>query len=124
MARYFTLEEANATVEQIRPWIKEILETRQRIMDRMPEVWPVVARSLGNGGSPIASAVDRDYRRIDDLYHRILDLGVEIKDVNTGLVDFRSLRDEREVYLCWQYGEDRIRYWHDIEAGFAGRQPL
>jgi hypothetical protein len=124
MDRHFTLAEANAVVEQIRPWIKEILDTRQRILDRMPEVWPVLARSLGNGGSPIASAVDRDYRRIDDLYHRITAMGVEIKDVNTGLIDFPSLRDDRVVYLCWQYNEERILYWHDIEAGFAGRQPL
>ena len=49
---------------------------------------------------------------------------VFLKDPRTGLVDFRSVRDGRVVYLCWRLGEDRIRYWHDLDAGFAGRQPL
>ncbi|MDE0506470.1 MAG: DUF2203 domain-containing protein [Candidatus Poribacteria bacterium] len=47
-----------------------------------------------------------------------------IKNIDPGLVDFPHLRDGREVYLCWQFGEDEIRYWHDVDAGFAGRQPL
>jgi hypothetical protein len=49
-------------------------------------------------------------------------MGVEIKDLTTGLIDFRGLRDGHEVYLCWQYGEADIRFWHEIESGFAGRQ--
>ena len=51
-------------------------------------------------------------------------LGIEIKDFERGLCDFPHLRDGRVVYLCWQKGEDAIEWWHDIEAGFAGRQPL
>jgi hypothetical protein len=124
MPHYFTVNEANAVVDTLRPWIKEILETRQRILDRMPEVWPAVNRSLGNGGNPIASAVDRDYRRIDVLYKQILATGVEVKDINTGLLDFLSLREGHEVYLCWRYDEKEILYWHELDAGFAGRTPL
>jgi len=47
-----------------------------------------------------------------------------VKDLTIGLIDFVALHDGREVYLCWQYGEESIQFWHEIEAGFAGRQPL
>jgi hypothetical protein len=51
-------------------------------------------------------------------------MGVELKDIEEGLVDFRSMRDGRIVYLCWRQGEDTIAFWHELDAGFAGRQPL
>jgi hypothetical protein len=51
-------------------------------------------------------------------------MGVLIKDINTGLLDFPAIRDEREVYLCWKFGEDDIAFWHEIEEGFAGRQSI
>jgi hypothetical protein len=53
-----------------------------------------------------------------------MDMGVLIKDINTGLLDFPSIRDDHEVYLCWLYGEERIAFWHEIDAGFAGREPI
>ena len=56
--------------------------------------------------------------------HRIQDTGALIKDINIGLLDFPALRDGREVYLCWQYGEGDIAYWHEIDAGYEGRQPI
>ena len=52
------------------------------------------------------------------------EIGCELKDVHTGLLDFRSLREDRVVYLCWRLGEDEIRFWHELDTGFAGRQPL
>ena len=66
----------------------------------------------------------QDFERFDALIHQIQDTGVLIKDINIGLLDFPALRDEREVYLCWQYGEDEITFWHEIDAGFAGRQSI
>ena len=61
---------------------------------------------------------------LDRIAQEILSLGVEIKDFEQGLCDFPHWRDGRVVYLCWQRGEDRIEWWHDTDAGFAGRQPL
>ena len=58
------------------------------------------------------------------LIHQIHEMGVLLKDASKGLCDFPYIRQERLVYLCWQLGEERIEYWHDIEAGFAGREPL
>jgi len=64
------------------------------------------------------------FDRLDDLLHHILATGAQVKDINTGLLDFSALKDGREVYLCWRYGEEEIEYWHEVEAGFAGRQPI
>jgi hypothetical protein len=66
----------------------------------------------------------QDFEKLDALIHGILETGVLIKDINLGLLDFPALRGGREVYLCWQYGEGEIAFWHEIEAGFAGRQPI
>jgi hypothetical protein len=121
---YFSLEEANAIIEQIRPIFTQILEIRKEILDRRPEVWPALARMAGNGGNKAASEVERDFMRLDALLRQVLKTGVVVKDINTGLVDFLSLREGEEIYLCWQYGEDKIHFWHGLDAGFAGRQPI
>jgi hypothetical protein len=122
--RHFTLEQANAIVDAIRPLLAEILEIRRTILERQPEVWPVLAKAAGDGGSRQASEVAREFSRLDGLVREIQATGAILKDLNTGLVDFTSLREGREVYLCWQYGEEQIRYWHELDAGFAGRQLL
>jgi hypothetical protein len=124
MPKTFTFEEANAALEFIRPIMAEIIQIRASILERQPEAWPVIEKAAGNGGSKVASGVALDFARLDALLHQILDTGAEVKDINTGLVDFRSLREGREVYLCWKAGEDQIGFWHDLDAGFAGRQAL
>jgi hypothetical protein len=122
--RYFTLDEANAIVAMIRPLLGEILEIRRDILAMRPSVWPVVEKAAGNGGSKEASELAREFQRVDELVREIIVTGAELKDLNSGLVDFLALRDEREVYLCWRYDENEIKYWHELEAGFAGRQLL
>jgi len=124
MPRYFTLEQANAALETVRVLMEQIQSIRQDILARQPEVWPVVERATGNGGNRAASLLAFDFERLDDLVHQIMDTGALIKDLDTGLVDFPALREGHEVYLCWQFDEPRIDFWHEIDAGFAGRQPI
>jgi hypothetical protein len=124
MPHYFTLEEANTALEVIRPLMDEVQKIRQKILTTQPETWSAIERSAGNGGNPALSKLVKSFDRLDDLLHQILATGVQIKDINTGLMDFSALRQGREVYLCWRYGEKQIEYWHEIEAGFAGRQPI
>ncbi len=124
MPRYFTLEEANLALVLIRPLMEEIREIRQNIMATQPETWSAIERSAGNGGNPEMSRLVKSFDRLDDLLHRIQRAGVQVKDLNTGLLDFPALRDGHEVYLCWQIGEKQIEYWHEVDAGFAGRQPI
>jgi hypothetical protein len=79
---------------------------------------------VGNGGSRKAGAVLADFEKIQRAVKAIEGLGLQLKDINTGLIDFLSERDGREVYLCWRFDEPRVAHWHDLDAGFAGRQPL
>jgi len=61
---------------------------------------------------------------MNGLIEKVQGMGVELKDVEVGLIDFRSIREGREVYLCWQLGEEHVTHWHELDTGFAGRQPL
>ncbi len=122
--RYFTLEEANSALEVIRPLMNEVQSIRAGIIEHRPEIWPAIEKSAGNGGNPVLSKLVKDFERLDSLLHRILATGAQIKDINTGLLDFSALRAGHEVYLCWKYGEDKIEFWHELDAGFAGRQPI
>jgi hypothetical protein len=124
MPRYFTLPEANEALLTIRPLMEEIQAIRREILARQPEVWPVVERAAGNGGSQAASRLVREFERLDALVHKIMETGALFKDINLGLLDFPALKEGREVYLCWKYGEGDIAFWHEVEAGYAGRQPI
>ena len=121
---YFTLQEADAALEIIRPIMEEIQSIRSKIIARQPDIWPAIERSAGNGGNPTLSKLIKDFERLDDLLHRILATGAQVKDINIGLLDFPAWRKDHEVYLCWKYGEGKIEFWHEVAAGFAGRQPI
>jgi hypothetical protein len=123
-ARYYTVAEANALLPSLRPIVKELLDARQRIVDAEPELWPVLEKAVGNGGSKKAGAVLSDFEKIQQGAKAIEGMGLQIKDLNGGLIDFLSEREGRDVYLCWRFDEPRVAHWHDLDAGFAGRQPL
>jgi hypothetical protein len=124
MGRYYTVAEANAALRWVRPLVGEMLAIRQRIVERQPEVWPILSKAAGNGGGKAASELSGDFERLDEMVRKLKAADIELKDINTGLIDFRGLREGREVYLCWQYGEERVLYWHELHTGFAGRRPL
>jgi hypothetical protein len=106
---------------RLRDEVAEVEETRAQLA-ALPE------RQRHNGRAPEAARLEQRVAElvgsINALIERIQGFGVEIKDVGTGLVDFRAMRDGRVVYLCWRLGEPHIAFWHELDAGFAGRQPL
>lgn len=124
MPQYFTLQQANEALDIIRPLMDEVQEIRRKILESQPEAWTAIEKSVGNGGNSTLSRMIHDFEKLDALVHRILDTGALIKDVNMGLLDFPALRDGHEVYLCWQFGEQDIAFWHEVDAGYAGRQPI
>ena len=124
MPKFFTLQQANETLKTIRPLMDELQAIRQHILEKQPEAWTAIEKSIGNGGNPTLSRMVQDFEKLDALVHQILDTGVQIKDVNLGLLDFSARKDGREVYLCWQHGEGDIAFWHEVDAGYAGRQPI
>lgn len=124
MPQYFTLQQANEALVIIRPLMDEVQAIREKILANQPEAWPAIEKSAGNGGNKTMSKIVEEFERLDALIHQILDTGAQIKDINIGLLDFSALRDGREVYLCWKQGEGDIAFWHEIDAGYAGRQPI
>ena len=129
--RTFTLEEANAALDEIRPLAERMVEHRRALHGAL-ERWNELTQRLGgNGGgiSPVElregqEAVQREAAAVAECVEAITGLGALVKDLDQGLVDFPSLRDDQTVLLCWHVGEDEIRYWHGLEEGFAGRKPL
>jgi hypothetical protein len=129
--RYFTPEEANDALAIVRPLAEELIAHRRVLRaaeGRRAELNRLVA---GNGGSvdtgefaAIEQEASREAEEIARCISRIQELGVLVKDVDVGLVDFPALRGDEEVLLCWQVGEDEVAYWHGLQDGFAGRKPL
>lgn len=123
--RLFTLEEANALLPEVRRLFRQIDEATAILQRLSPEVKRASEHAADGGGGTVyggqyANALTGFLASIQE----ILSYGIEIKDFERGLCDFPHVRDGKTVYLCWQRGEESIEWWHDIDAGFAGRQPL
>jgi hypothetical protein len=121
---YFTVAEANTLLPRVKAVVSDLLDARQRILDAQPDLWPVLEKAIGNGGSKKAGELLVEFERIESSVNALSEMGCILKDINSGLVDFPTIRNGREVLLCWRYDEPEVGFWHDAEAGFAGRQPL
>jgi len=106
----------------VRPIMEEMMQIGGQIREHQPDLWALVEKTAGNGGNPALGKMLKDFDRLDALLHQIQGLGIQVKDLEIGLIDFFAWHDEHEVLLCWKFGEDSVQYWHEIEAGFAGRQ--
>ena len=129
--RHFTPEEANAELEHVRPLVEQLVAERKEHALALERQEELERKIRGNGGgippAELASAtaeVDGVARRLAHLVDEIASHGAEVKDLDTGLIDFPALRRGETVLLCWQLGEDEIEWWHTVEDGFAGRRPL
>lgn len=122
--KVFTLEEANAMLPQLRRLFVALKDERGILQRLSAEAKRAHAQATENGGTPYGQQYVNALFQVMDHLQTIASLGVEIKDMDRGLCDFPALRDGRIVYLCWLLGEDRIEWWHDLETGFTGRQPL
>jgi hypothetical protein len=122
--KHFTLEEATALL----PRVEELLRELQGVRDELALHWeaavPVLRAARTNGGGKEAGPYLDDLRALNARIRQLAELGVQLKDLDQGLVDFPAWRDGEEVLLCWHLGEERIAFWHDLESGFQGRQPL
>ena len=128
----FTLEEAQALLPVLESLLKRAIEAKQAAEEIEGELQQLRQRIFLSGGMFIdVAAVGRQRAALEALVQRAQDavaeidsIGVQVKDLETGLLDFPCLLDGETVLLCWRTGEQRIEYWHTIEAGFRGRQPL
>jgi hypothetical protein len=127
----FTLDEAEALLPQVRDELLAMQVCKREVDELRGSFEDAAHKSAGNGHVQDESGLGDKRRRAETLVEqinerlaRINGWGVELKGIEEGLIDFPSRRDDRIVYLCWRLGEDHITWWHEIDAGFAGRQPL
>lgn len=130
-ARYFTPEEANDQLERVRPAAEALVAHRRAMSAAAGRRARLVQRIAGNGGDfdpqeprTLEEQFEREGEAVERCLQELEKLGVQVKDLDRGLVDFPALRDGEEVLLCWQVGEDEVGFWHGLEEGFAGRKPL
>ena len=124
--KLFTLEEANSLLPSVRRIVKSIQKSHRRLASFNAKSRHA-AEGAENGGGGMPEGQQYAELLVDLSTHteKLESLGIQIKDYRQGLIDFPSMRDGRVVLLCWKADEgDQVEWWHDIEAGFAGRQPL
>jgi hypothetical protein len=128
--RYYTLAEANAMLPELTHVLQQLqAQGRQQAMvqGRIAEVTRTV-KSNGHHNpieDPMVTQASRTLSEgLRDGIQQLVEWGIELKDLQTGLVDFPARREDRDVYLCWRLGEDEVGYWHEIETGFDGRMPV
>jgi len=129
--RHFTPEEANAALAEVRPLVERMVAHRLAHVEALARQEELEGRIRGNGGgippatlAEAAGEVEREARALGRTIDELNEHGVQVKDVDEGLIDFPALRRGETVLLCWRLGEDEIRYWHSLEEGFAGRREL
>ena len=119
--KHYSIREANDLLVYLAPALVELRE-KYELAARIKEEMERAAAS--NGGSEEKGRWTRTLARVDELFDKLKDWHIEVRDITTGLVDVPTIIDGRDAYLCWRLGEDSVRYWHFPEEGFPGRKPL
>ena len=122
--KLFTLDEANAFVPQLLDLVPRIQKLSISLNNDFPDIKNAREKAKWNGGSDQGVDYLNAVLKYNDLMHMIEGMGCEVKGIREGLVDFPSLREGREVYLCWRMPEKEILFWHDLNTGFSGRKPI
>ena len=121
--RHYTLEEANAALGRVVELLDGLRSARERLGDKEARAALSEAAPANGGGEP-GRVVSEAFLALRDALTELQAGEIVLRDLDRGLVDFPALQDGREIYLCWQEGEDEIEFWHEPEAGFAGRRPI
>ena len=134
--KYFTVDEANRMLPLVRPIVTDVIRQWEVVRDLEQRLTTVDRRKSAGAGSEsdgpdlyeeeLAQSrgqLDAEKASLNGYLEELEDLGVELKGAD-GLCDFPSLRDGREIYLCWRLGEPEVAHWHELRGGYAGRQPL
>ena len=130
--RIFTLPEAERTRREVEPFLLEAIDLRKKLAVLEQELTAVSTRIMMMGGVlvPYGKLAEKrmEHQSLAEVMksnlEKILSTGCLIKDLDIGLLDFPAVINNEEVYLCWKLGEDRIRYYHRQDEGYAGRKPL
>jgi hypothetical protein len=121
--RHFSVDEANGMLPELGAVLRELREAKRLVADAEAHEALGEAAPTNGGGSP-GRQVGEAFLELRRLLLALEDAGIVVRDIDRGLVDFPALIEGREVFLCWELGEDRVAHWHDLEDGYRGRQPL
>jgi len=130
MPRYFTVDGANEALARLRQWFPRLQARRRRLDEVQRQLAELAVKAAANGNllEEEVHTTQREAQRLveelNKLIAKVNGLGCELKDIEQGLLDFPAMREGREVYLCWRLGEEDVAFWHELQAGFGGRQPL
>ncbi|MBI3415698.1 MAG: DUF2203 domain-containing protein [Verrucomicrobia bacterium] len=122
-AKHYTLDEAQALLPRVRDWLERIAQNRRRLEDSEARLAPLLAEGTDCGGPAVTKWVCA-LLEIKLCLGEFAQRHIQIKDLDRGLIDFPALRGTKEIFLCWEKDEDDIEFWHDLESGYAGREPL
>jgi hypothetical protein len=121
--RHYTVEEANALLPRVKPLLQRLRDAKDMLTDE--EAHEVLAESAPtNGGGERGRQVGEAFLEVRRLVETIQEAGIVIRDIDRGLIDIPTIRDDREVYLCWELGEDDVEWWHELDSGYRNRQPI
>jgi hypothetical protein len=121
--RHYTVEQANAALEWVAERIERLRAARVGLNDEEARAALSEAAPTNGGGGP-GRVVSDAFLEMRNALVELQAMEVVLRDLDRGLVDFPSIRDGREVFLCWEEGEEEIGFWHDLDAGYGGRRPL
>jgi len=129
--RLFTVEQANASLPLVRAIVTDLSRLSREVAERRERLALLSAGHSKSANDPYAEELaqieeelDKDSQQLQEYVDELLELGVEPKSGTEGLVDFPAMIDDRLVYLCWRLGEPEVLHWHELDAGFSGRQSL
>jgi len=122
-SNHYSLEEARALLPQVRKWLDDL----ERLQQQLEPLNKRSASMMGLGddiGGDTVNTLVRTLSACKNILNEFRTREIQIKDFSRGLVDFPSLREGREIFLCWEKDEDDIEFWHDLDSGYAGREKL
>jgi hypothetical protein len=128
--RHFTVDEANALIPSLAPVLDGLHDVYIDLQEAVAVVQEFEARALQNGHATDTRIfepdvdVDRIRALIAERIEYLTTIGVVLKDIQIGLIDFPAHRDDRDVYLCWHLGEESVEYWHELDEGYRNRKPI
>jgi hypothetical protein len=122
-SKHYTLPEARELLPQVRQWLDHLASGQSRVHALDEEVRALLAHGADAGGETV-NELARAMSALQEVLLQFHRRQIQIKDVSRGLIDFPSLREGREVFLCWEKDEEDIEFWHDLETGYAGRERL
>jgi hypothetical protein len=129
--RLYTVEEANRALPLVRAIVRDIVSLAGSVMDRRERLDEVRGHRREDENDiydeelfQIEEMIEKDVDQLDVYVKELQNLGIELKSMTEGLIDFPTIVSGKPAYLCWKYDEPQVSFWHELEAGFSGRQPI